>query len=83
MPIQYRVPHIARTLDIRPVTEVGRLSVSALSAPDRAHLGLSTEALRGADADLGSRKAAAIEAAAAIYDDVAAAATYISSVFLY
>ncbi len=49
--------------------------MSALSAPDRAHLGLSTEALRGADADLGSRKATAVEAAAFIDDDVAAAAT--------
>ncbi len=49
--------------------------MSALSAPDRACLELSTEALRGADADLGSCKAAAVEAAAAVDDDVAAAAT--------
>ncbi len=75
MPIRYRVPDVARTSDIGPVGEVGRLSVSALSAPDHAHLGLSTEALRGANANLGSRKAAPIEAAAVIDDDVAAATT--------
>ncbi len=72
MPIRYRAPDVARTSDIGPVSEVGRLSVSALSAPDHVHLGLSTKALRGADANL---KAAAVEAAAAVYNDVAAAAT--------
>ncbi len=75
MLIRYWAPHIARTSDIGPVAEVGRLSVSAMSAQDRAHLGLSTEALRGANTDLGSHKAAAVEAAAIVDDDVAAAAT--------
>ncbi|MCP4547120.1 MAG: hypothetical protein GY835_11695 [bacterium] len=46
-----------------------------LSAPDCARLGLSTETLQGANADLGSCKAAAIEAAAVVDDDITAAAT--------
>ncbi len=56
LPIQYRAPYIARTSDIGLVAEIGRLSVSALSAPDREGLGLSTSALRGVDVDLGSRR---------------------------
>ncbi|MCP4696991.1 MAG: hypothetical protein GY862_09095 [Gammaproteobacteria bacterium] len=75
MPIRSWALNVARTSDVGAVGEIGRLLVPTLSALDRVHLGLSSETLRGADADLGSHKAAAIiEAAAAIVNNVAAAA---------